>query len=63
MAKRKRSKRFKIALGLMFLVLVGVIILFNKTTVNNLVPFNDPIDPWPIKQECDLPPLKDKTAP
>ena len=59
MTKRRKSKRFKIAIGLMFLVIIALIILFNKTTVNNLVPFQDPIDPWPIKQECELPPIKD----
>lgn len=57
MAKSSKKKRFKIALGLLLLVIVLLVVLFNKSPINSLVPFNDPIDPWPIQKECPLPDL------
>lgn len=57
MAKSSKKKRFKIALGLLMFVIILLVVLFNKGPINSLVPFNDPIDPWPIQKECPLPDL------
>jgi len=55
--KRKVSNTLKISLCIAFLILIGLLILFNKSTINNLVPIDYISDPWPTQtqESCELP--------
>lgn len=57
MARKKISKKLKIVLPLAFLLLIVSLILFNKSTVRNLIPIDYITDPWPtqIQEGCELP--------
>ena len=55
--KRKVSNKIKIFLSISFLILIILLILFNKSTVRNLVPIDYISDPWPTQaqESCELP--------
>jgi hypothetical protein len=50
-----------IILPLAFFVLIVLLILFNKSTVRDLVPIDYITDPWPTQQGCPLPDKDDKS--
>ena len=54
MARTKRRKMLMIILPLAFLLLVVLLVLFNKSTVRELVPIDYITDPWPTQQACPI---------
>jgi hypothetical protein len=58
MVRRKRNTKLAIILPLAFLCLIFLLILFNKSTVRNLVPIDYITDPWPTQQACPIPEIK-----
>ena len=56
---RKKIKnigpRTKIIILLAFMLLLVFLFLFNKATVNGLIPVDYMQDPWPFKQACQVP--------
>lgn len=56
MRKKKLSSRTKLAIFLAFIIGTLTLIIFNKATLNSLVPVDYFQDPWPLnKQGCALP--------
>ena len=56
---RKKLKnmgpRAKVITVLAFILLFIVLFLFNKATLNGLIPVDYMQDPWPFKQSCEIP--------
>lgn len=59
MGQKKTGPRTKIIIILAFILLVIFIFLFNKATLNSLIPVDYMQDPWPFRQSCDVDPAKD----
>jgi hypothetical protein len=53
----RKRKLLKIILPIAFLLLIIMLILFNKSTVRQLVPIDYITDPWPTQtqESCGLP--------
>lgn len=57
---KKSSNRTKIIVSILFLVAVLFVLIWNKSTLNSLIPVDYPIDPFPMGS-CEIPadsPLK-----
>tara|TARA_R110002095_G_scaffold151786_1_gene131363 strand:- start:606 stop:824 length:219 start_codon:yes stop_codon:yes gene_type:complete len=60
--RKRRIKKFgprtKFIIILAFILLLIFLFLFNKATLNDLIPVDYIQDPWPFKQACEatLPP-------
>jgi hypothetical protein len=53
---KKMSTRKKIIIILLFFIVLGLVILFNKATLNSLIPVDYLQDPYPlVPQECPVP--------
>ena len=54
--KNKMTTRKKIIILLLFFIVLALTILFNKATLNSLIPIDYLQDPYPmIPQECPVP--------
>ncbi len=52
---KKVGLRAKIIIILAFVLLLIFLFLFNKATLNSLIPVDYMQDPWPFKQSCPVP--------
>ena len=51
---KKKGIRTKLIIILAFLLLLIFLVLFNKATLNGLIPVDYLQDPWPFKQSCEI---------
>jgi len=51
---KKFGPRTKVIMVLAFILLLVFLFLFNKATLNNLIPVDYIQDPWPFKQACEV---------